>query len=397
MKNILIYHRFASELAAGDCYQPLMFIAELQRNSNVTMLLNRDFDIAGAAQKFAIPIDPSRLAVKKIKPAPFPRMRHFRAFHEARQIRAYARKADICISTTGIIDFGKPAHYFICGLNNLGGHAFYDHVHASNIKTRTGIRRLLRKVGTWLEENVAKPMMGIRPMKKITGNPLEHIYPTSRYVENVMSSYFGPFNSTIFYPPTTFDFSAANVPRNPLRVVYVGRIFPEKRLTDILTTVERARLISGKDIELHIAGQLIQTPYVEKLKRLAGERPWARLVGPAYGADKEALMLSASYAIHAERDEAFGISVSEYLKAGAIPIGPDEGGTTEIVDSPALTYRTNEEAAQILVHLIDDDAFREELRRHCAERAKEFTRNAYMVRQHALLAQITESTGHLDK
>ena len=397
MKNILIYHRFATAIISGDCYQPLMFIAELQRSCNVTLLLNRDFDIAGAAQKFAVPIDLSRLTVKKIPPAPFPRFRHSRVFNEARHLRAHAKSADICISTTGIIDFGKPAHYFICGLNNLGGSAFYDHVHAPNIKTRTGIRRLARKFCTWLDENIAKPMMGMRPLRKITGNPLEHVYPTSTYVEDVMRRYFGAFNSTIFYPPTTFDFSAQGVERDPLRVIYIGRIFPEKRVDIVIGIVEQARAISGKDIRLRIAGDLMPSPYVNTIKQMAAQRPWVELVGPIYGKDKESFMLSGTYAIHAEREEPFGIAITEYLKSGNIAIVPDAGGTTEIVNSPALTYHSNKEAAQILVRLIDDGAFREEQRHHCAERAKEFTRDAYMARQHDLLAQIVNPNEVLGK
>ena len=103
-------------------------------------------------------------------------------------------------------------------------------------------------------------------------------------------------------------------------------------------------------------------------------------------------MLSATDALHAERDEAFGISVTEYLKAGLIPIVPDEGGTPEIVDSPALTYRTNEDAAQILAHLLSDAGFRENRRRHCVERAKLFSREAYLERQGKLLAEIVGLT-----
>ena len=107
-----------------------------------------------------------------------------------------------------------------------------------------------------------------------------------------------------------------------------------------------------------------------------------------YGHDKDMLLLSSTYAIHAMRKEAFGISVTEYLKAGIIPIVPDEGGTPEIVDSPDLTYHTKEDAAQILARLISDNAFREAQRRHCSARAELFSRSAYMERQNTLLEDI---------
>ena len=98
--------------------------------------------------------------------------------------------------------------------------------------------------------------------------------------------------------------------------------------------------------------------------------------------------MSGSFALHAERIEAFGISVAEYLVAGLIPIVPDEGGTPEVVGSPALAYHAAEDAARILSRLVTDGDFRDEQRRNCAERAKVFTRESYLERQHELLRRI---------
>lgn len=178
------------------------------------------------------------------------------------------------------------------------------------------------------------------------------------------------------------------MPRNPLLAIYIGRIFPPKRLTDIVAIVERARELSGKPLELHMAGKLTPIPYVELLKGMAAERPWFKLVGPAYSKDKEQFMLSATFALHTERDEAFGIAIAEYLKAGIIPIVPDVGGPREIVANDALVFRTNEEAAQLLARLLADDAFREEQRRRCAKRSQAFTCAAYTARQKALIEKI---------
>jgi glycosyltransferase involved in cell wall biosynthesis len=125
---------------------------------------------------------------------------------------------------------------------------------------------------------------------------------------------------------------------------------------------------------------------------MAKERDWLKFVGALYGEEKARFLTSGSYAIHAERDEAFGISIAEYLASGLIPIVPDEGGTPEIVDSRALTYRTNEDAAQILAHLLSDAGFRENQQRHCVERAKLFSREAYLERQGKLLAEIVGVT-----
>ena len=131
---------------------------------------------------------------------------------------------------------------------------------------------------------------------------------------------------------------------------------------------------------------------MKKLQDFAAEKSWLRLVGPVYGREKEEFLRSASYALHAERDEAFGIVVTEYLKGGVIPVVPDEGGTREIVDNPALTWHTVEEAARILARLISDRAFRAEQLRRCAERSECFSRKAYRERQHDLLAGLLAET-----
>ena len=80
--------------------------------------------------------------------------------------------------------------------------------------------------------------------------------------------------------------------------------------------------------------------------------------------------------------------MTEYLKAGLIPVVPDEGGSSEVVAARELTYATNDDAAHILAHLVTDDGFRAAMQRHCAQRATDFSRDAYLARQHDLLQRI---------
>ena len=201
--------------------------------------------------------------------------------------------------------------------------------------------------------------------------------------------FYGPFNSTLFYPPTLFEAESAAVARDPLKVVYIGRIIPEKRIVEIIDIVERARAATGLDIKFHAAGRLDQSPsYGAKLSEMAKERDWLKFAGALYGEEKDRFLLSGSYAIHAERLEAFGIAVVEYLKSGSIAIVPDEGGAPEIVDSPALTYHTFDDASRILAHLLTDAKFREEQQAHCARRAQFFSRKAYFERQNELVESL---------
>ena len=396
MKKVLVYHKMLTSLLGGGTFQPLMLIAELQKCSDVTLALNGDTDMEQVTKMSGVPIDVSRLKVVRLDPPEgfLTRHEYLLGLYRMRKLKALARDADICISTANVMDFGKPGHHFIYLLSQFGGHAFYDYLMQMHIRSKTGVRRILRRICTGIGENIVKPLWGLRPQRQIMADPLEHIYPTSRYVEGILRGYYGQFNSTVFYPPTIFEFTATDVPRDPLLAIYIGRIFPPKRITDIIAVVERARELSGKDLKLQIAGMLMEIPYTELLKKMAAERPWLQLVGAKYGEEKEKFMLSATYALHAERDEAFGIAIAEYLKAGNVPIVPDEGGPKEIVDDSELTFKTNEEAAQTLAKLLNDEAFRAEKQRHCAERAKEFTLGAYMERQRKVLADIVQDDAH---
>jgi glycosyltransferase involved in cell wall biosynthesis len=369
-------------------FQPLMFIAELQKSCEVTLAMNGDADMKAVSEMSGVPIDVDRLRVVPIDSRrPFVAKREWLAFIvRTRKLKALAKGADVCISTANVMDFGKPAHHFLYLLSQFGGHAFYDYLMGR--RGGFGVRRILRRINTAFYENVVKPLFGVRPLRRIIADRRERIYPTSAYVEGIVRGYFGPFNSKVFYPPTTFEFNDASVARDPLLAIYVGRIFPPKRITDIIAIAERAREISGKDLKLHIAGRLTEIPYVNLLRKMAAERPWLKLVGSVYGSDKERFMLSATYALHAERDEAFGIAIAEYLKAGCIPIVPDVGGPAEIVGSPALEFRDNETAAETLSRLLCDDAFREEQRRMCAARAADFSLKAYKERQRMTIEEM---------
>lgn len=389
MKRVLLYHKQLTHILGGGTFQPLMFIAEMQKTCEVTLALNGDTDIKAVAKMSGIDIDTERLKIVRLDPK-----NKFIEHHEAlasllrqRKLKALAKDADICISTANVMDFGKSGHHFIYLLSQFGGAAFYDYL--MQTKSRTGLRLKIRRIGTWLYEYMAKPLFGIRPLKRIINDQREQIYPTSKYVEGIVRGFFGDFNSKVFYPPTIFEFNEEKVVRDPLLAIYVGRIFPPKRLTDIIAIVERAREISGRDLKLNIAGKLAPIPYTDLLKKMAAERSWLKLIGPVYGKDKEHFMLSATYAIHAERDEAFGIAIAEYLKAGCVAIVPDVGGPTEIVDNEALTFAAVGQAAELLARLVCDDDFRSTQQKACAQRGKNFSLCAYIEREKAIIKEIT--------
>jgi glycosyltransferase involved in cell wall biosynthesis len=337
-----------------------------------------------------VDLDAEKVRIRIVKPKNefLGRLDSVLPFYRVRQLKKLAKHADVCISTANMIDFGKPAHHIVYLMRLFGDNAFNDF--CQHRPQPTGLSRLKRTIRTLLAESFLRPLLGTRSTRKILADTRECIYVPSQYVADTMQAFYGPFNCTVFYPPTSFEIPPMEIHRDPMRVIYLGRIQREKGILEIIDIVERARAVSGRDIRLHLAGPLTPGAYTENLKQIVEEKPWVQLVGPVYGKEKAAFLPSGAYAIHAERDEAFGISITEYLKAGCIPIVPDEGGTPEIVGNPALTYHTNEDAARILVRLLSDETFRLEQLNHCRKRAGRFSFEHYLESQHKILDRILE-------
>ncbi|MCR4573127.1 MAG: glycosyltransferase [Lentisphaeria bacterium] len=385
MKKVLIYYRYFYTLGGAE-YEPLVFIAELQKTCKVTLALDWTKRFEDAIKLFEVPIDLSKINVVQLMPANYLPTKHsfLLSFYRLCRLKKLAKENDVCISLANIIDFGRPAHHFITMLD-FGDKAFSKFVRQHKfLWEQTALQK------SSLGMDFIRFFLGIRSKKKQISDYREHIYPNSYYVEMLMKKHYGDFNGEVFYPPTIFEVKTKNIERDPLKIVYLGRISAEKKIIEIIEITEQVRKITGKDCKLYIAGQLDKSPYTDKLENIALDKKWIRLVGAVYGIEKERFLLSGTYSIHTMREEAFGISVTEYLKAGLIPIVPDEGGSKEVVDNPDLTYHDNEEAVRILVRLLSDKPFSEKQLLRCTERAKIFSCKAYMERQRQILKKIVD-------
>ena len=336
-----------------------------------------------AAEIFGFNFNNRPFKVETVMPEGYNGKKHnsFYSLYRFLHLKKLAAVADVCISASNFVDFGHPAHYFINCIN-FGDLGFLNYAYHRNTPFVKGLCHSFAN-------HTMKPLCGGRSRRNIIGDPREHVYPNSEFIYRLMRNYYPPFNGRVFYPPTLFEPGDAVSERDPLKIVYLGRLSFEKGLYDIADIVQRARTISGLDLRLSLAGFSMSSAVSEdSLGFHVAGKDWIDFPGELYGKDKADFLLSGTYAVHAMRKEAFGISITEYLKAGLIPIVPDEGGTCEVVDNRELTFHTNEEAANILVKLLDDPEFREEQRRLCAERAKIFSREAYLTRQRGILKKI---------
>ncbi len=385
MKKVLIYYRYFGMTLGGGEYLPLTMIAELQKTCEVTLALDWTEHFDRAVSLIGIPVDTAKLKLVKVMPKGYRKTTNnlFESLVRSRNLKRLAKEADVCISLANLIDFGKPAHHVIISID-LGDPAFDDFVAQRHPSIPTRIIRFIK-------ESVLRPLLGIRPKRAILSDPRETIYPNSLYTASLMESFYGKFNSRVFYPPTLFEANGENSARDTLSVLFLGRVAPFKRIEDMIAIVEKARVISGKGLKLKIAGKLDEGDYAKRLKSIASTRPWIEFLGPLYGEGKTRFLFSGSYALHVPRHEAFGISVTEYLKAGVVPVVVDGGGAKEIVADRELEFSSLDEAAEILARLVLDENFRESAKAKCRERAKAFTKESYLKHQREIIASMLAS------
>lgn len=384
MKKVLIYYRYFGKTLGGGEFLPLTFMAELQSQCEVTLALDWTDNFEQAVDFFGISLDISKVKLVKVMPKNFHGTTNspWLSFYRFLKLRKLAENADVCISMANIMDFGKPAYHFLITLD-VGDPDFSDFLKNRNRSDNRSRRSSLKQIFN----TILRHLLGMRSKREIFHDPKERIFPNSHFVNDLLADFYGVSSTTVFYPPTIFEFPAGSVKRDPLKVVYIGRVSPSKRVEDIISAVKLARERSGEELTLDLAGH--STPeYIEKLKTLFGGCDWIRFIGTVHGREKADFLLSGSFAVHAMRNEAFGISVTEYLKAGLIPVVPDEGGANEVTGSPELAFRNIDEAADILVKLLKDPDFRNQQSLYCAKRSEQFSRQHYLENQHRILTEI---------
>jgi len=91
------------------------------------------------------------------------------------------------------------------------------------------------------------------------------------------------------------------------------------------------------------------------------------------------------------REEHFGMAPAEMMRAGMIVWVPKGGGQVEIVGGePSLVYETEQEAADAIRRVIDDDAEQLRLRELLASRGELFDEQRFMREIQEVVAEFRE-------
>ena len=387
MKTVLVYFTEISQDAGhigGSEMLLFLMIQELKgRGCAVTVALQGYGDVVAGARDYGVSINGDALKVIHLSEGGrFLKLldRHLKFLWQWR-LRRVGPKFDVCISCANPVDFGRPGIHFVYILTlDIKFKAYFWNKGQSTLK---GLRSKL----VYAKDVIVALLAGVRMPAKIVRDSREVVLANSNYAKSCIESYYNCHIHDAFYPPTVFE-PISNVNSGAYDVAYIGRFQPEKRVESLIDIVKRARDRSGIDFRLRLAGHCPKFAEGLPIRELAGRYNWITFEGTVVGEAKAKFLAECRFAIHGCKVEAFGISITEYLKAGLVPVAPREGGSSEVVGLDDLVYDSDDGAADVLIRLVRDKEFYDRCAAHCRERANVFSADMYLERQKKLLEEL---------
>jgi glycosyltransferase involved in cell wall biosynthesis len=334
--------------------------------------VNRYFGTSLAPSDFTA-LSPSRASRAVLDGLPLP-LSTVKTSVLRRRAKRIAPAFDVVLGAHGEADFGRPGIQFV--------HYPVRHVPALPVD-----RRWFHSSGTlsiyercW---SLISPFDDASMKSNVT---LVNSEWTGRLVSRVHD-----VRVQVLYPPAPGEF--AHVPWDAREdgFVCVGRLSPEKRIEDAIEIVSRVRR-THPQAHLHIVGADDHAAYARGIRdraRRAGA--WVTVEGTLAAAALAALLIRHRYFVHAMREEHFGMSIAQALRAGCIPFVPDAGGQIEIAgDEPALRYRSIDDAAEKIARVMADRELQDEVRSRLEVRAALFGPERFMERIRAFAGAACE-------
>lgn len=298
-------------------------------------------------QTYGTRVDPSR--IQQIQAPRLPgvqgphRLSHLQIRYFERHCRRLAPGFDLCLSAYNPIPFGRP------GIQLMGDFSFSEDMRRrlnalgqEPLRHRgTFLRRLYLKAGEWL----GGPSLPLRERGDL-------VLANSAWTAQQLQAHFGLEKVELLYPPVPLPSAPARLERDPWSFVSLGRISPEKEIERMVAILRGVR-DRGFPVNFTIVGDFDSSPYARSLSTLIEpHRDWIRTPGFLHGEEKQQVLASHAFALHACRIEAFGIAVAEMAAMGCVPFVPSGSGAAEIVPYPELQFADEDEAVTKIIALL---------------------------------------------
>jgi glycosyltransferase involved in cell wall biosynthesis len=179
----------------------------------------------------------------------------------------------------------------------------------------------------------------------------------SRYVANVTKKTYG-IDSAVVYPPVVLNTSKVSWEEKENAFICSGRLVRAKQPHKVIQILKAVR-DRGFDIQLYITGGgggVYEWRYRRFLQKLVkANASWVKLYENLPYEEYAQIVCKCKYGFHFKQ-EPFGISIAEMVKAGALPFVKNQGGQIEIVgeNNPELLFADTKEAVEKIVSVLGD-------------------------------------------
>lgn len=166
-----------------------------------------------------------------------------------------------------------------------------------------------------------------------------------------------------------------------VRILYVGRLFPDKHIDDLLAVLDAVKRMSDNCFFIFIGNGLDE----HKVSDWVAETEHSVFLGHIPNERTAAYYRSADIFVTASPNETFGLTVLEAMGCGLPVVGPDTGGVGDLVSDGStgftVNYRDIDAFAGAIVRLVDDRALRARMGRaaRAAVRNSSWERSAHIA------------------
>ncbi|NJO39690.1 MAG: glycosyltransferase [Cyanobacteria bacterium RU_5_0] len=271
-----------------------------------------------------------------------------------RYLKSKSHHYDLLISAYNAVDFGKQGMQYIHWIKVLEGNPFYERISDFSVER--------------LKDNIS----------------ITNSYTVAEYVSKAYGS-----DSTLLYPPVVLD--VKEIPWNDKEDAFIcsGRLTEAKQPHKVIQILKQVRE-RGFDIKLYMTGGgggAYAWKYQNFLKKLARENAaWVRLYENLTYEDYVKVVLKCKYGIHFKQ-EPFGISIAEMVKAGVIPFVRSQGGQVEIVGvhNQDLFFDNEKDAIEKIVNVLSHSDRQAKLMNSLAEQRHLFSTQRFMTEMNKIV------------
>lgn len=331
-KRIALYYPYF--MGGGAEAVGLWMIEALKDRYDVTLFTVADVDFQRLNSMYGTAISNDSITVDSLLPANLRKICNFlianngdlRMFFIHWLIRHFKSKQshyDLGSSAFNAMDLGRQGIQYIHWVRVLEGNSFY--------------RKISKFSFEQLKSNVS-------------------IVNSYRVAESVKKTY--GIDSVVVFPPVVIDTPDLDWHQKEDAFICSGRLVHTKQPHKIIQILNSVRK-RGFNIKLYITGGgggATEVKYRRLVEKMVKENSsWVTLFENLKYEEYVSILTRCKYGIH-YKQEPFGISIAEMVKAGAIPFVRSQGGQVEIVgeQNQELFFDNEDDAVNKIINVLSD-------------------------------------------